>query len=283
MIYLSSSCFKERNLKKNLEACLDYQSKNIELSGNLFYEKNFINILLDYKRKYSMNFLLHNYSPPPKKKFVINLSSLNDEIYEMSINHCVNSIKLSKILKAKKYSVHTGFFLDPIAKDLGKKLQKTDLNKVKSSIKRFCNSIILLNNEAKKNNVTIYFENNVISNENYKTFNKIIPFLFVNKNDFDLYLKKLHIPPLLDIGHLKVSCKTLRCNFLENLLYLSSFTDYFHISDNNGKNDENRSIRKNTNFLKYLKMINLKNSTITLEISEEYNLLKSKEIISNLI
>ena len=145
----------------------------------------------------------------------------------MSIDHSVNSIRLSNILGANKYAVHTGFFLDPKATDLGKTFQKSDIHKVKISLKRFYESIKFINKEAKKNNVSLYFENNVISKENYKTFNKVIPFLFVNKNDFNLYLKNLPIQPLLDIGHLKVSCKTLNSDFLSNLIYLSFFTDFF--------------------------------------------------------
>ena len=283
MIYLSSSCFKERNLKKNIEACLDYKSNNIELSGNLFYEKNITKSLLEYKNKYSLNFLLHNYFPVPKKNFVINLSSLDKGIYELSMKHCINSIKISKLLGAKKYAVHSGFFLDPKVGDLGNKMKQSNIDREHKSIERFCKSIKILHKEAKKNNISIYFENNVISKENYEVFNEFNPFLFVNRDDFDLYLKSLCIPPLLDIGHLKVSCKTLKCDFPQNLFYLSGFTDYFHISDNDGIKDQNMSINKNTNFYKYLKMINFKNSTITLEICEEYDLKESIKIINNII
>jgi len=45
-----------------------------------------------------LNYLIHNYFPPPSKPFVLNLASLDDKLYKQSIDLCINAIKLSKNL-----------------------------------------------------------------------------------------------------------------------------------------------------------------------------------------
>ena len=239
MIYLSSSCFKENSLKACIEACLDHNFRNIELSGNIKYEKNFVKTVLNLKKKFSLNILLHNYSPRPKKDFVLNLSSLDKKIHNMSMEHCYDSILLSKILGSNKFAFHSGFYFDPDVAELGENFSLKKLNNLQFAIEKFIYSLKKLRTFAKKNNINLYYENNVLSKKNYIKFNKINPFIFVDKRDYELYLKKVNLSPLIDIGHLKVSCRTLKQNLDENFNYLSKLTDYFHISDNDGCSDLN--------------------------------------------
>ena len=150
MIYLSSSCFKEDSVKTCVEACLDHNFRNIELSGNIKYEKNFLETILNLKKKFSLNILLHNYSPRPKKDFVLNLSSLNKKIHNMSMEHCYNSILLSKIIGSNKFSFHSGFYLDPDVTELGESFSSKKLNNLQLAIKKFLYSLNKLKIFAKK-------------------------------------------------------------------------------------------------------------------------------------
>ncbi len=58
--------------------------QNIELSGGTEYYENFERDLIELKGEYNLNYRCHNYFPPPKKPFVLNLASLNDETFQMS-------------------------------------------------------------------------------------------------------------------------------------------------------------------------------------------------------
>jgi len=114
-------------------------------------------------------------------------------------------------------------------------------------------------------------ENNVISNENYQTYNRTNPFLLT---DFSSYLElqdQLDFDILLDLAHLKVSCNTLDYVFEEHLGKLLSVTNYIHISDNDGLSDVNNSIGKDSDLFKAMAMHDLKDKIITLEVYEPFN------------
>ena len=78
MIYISSSSFKFTDLDILLNFCKQNDIKNLELSGGLNYKKNIKKIL--FKNSKNFNFNIHNYFPPPKKNFIINLGSINEDI-----------------------------------------------------------------------------------------------------------------------------------------------------------------------------------------------------------
>ncbi len=60
MIYVSSSCVKADTIQKAVLALVKEGFKNIELSGGTKYYDNFANDLLELKRRYNLNFLVHN-------------------------------------------------------------------------------------------------------------------------------------------------------------------------------------------------------------------------------
>ena len=112
---------------KNLTGsqAIKYLKKNdifsIELSGGK-YSKNLIKQITSYRKK--LNLRVHNYFPPPKIPFVINLASDNKKILNKSISHIKKSILLVKKLGGDTYSFHAGFRLDPNFQSLGKKFKK---------------------------------------------------------------------------------------------------------------------------------------------------------------
>ena len=102
MIYISTSCIKANTIKESIISIAKEGFKNIELSGGTKYYPSYETDLIELKNKFQLNYLIHNYFPPPKKPFVINLASLNDEIYTTSINHCKNAIRLSRRFECQK-------------------------------------------------------------------------------------------------------------------------------------------------------------------------------------
>ena len=264
MIYISTGGFRNQTgshiynkLKKN-------GIKNIELSGGK-YEKN-----SNKKIKKFKNVQLHNYFPPPKKSFVLNLSTTNKKIANKSIKFIKRNIKLSKIVGAKYYSFHAGFRIDPKPNQLGKKIKYTKIIGPKIAKDNFLKRVKSLNNFAKKNNIKLLIENNVISKKNLEEFGQN-PLLMCDPNEILSFFKKikshnLDIGFLLDVAHLKVSAKTLGFNLQKAHKDLREIITAYHLSDNNGLIDSNK---KFTNKSWFWKNINNQAKFFTIEV---YNL-----------
>ena len=119
MIYVSTGGMKDQLPYLVCKKLIEENIKFIELSGGV-YGDNTINELKKLKNKITM--LVHNYFPPPKFPFVMNLGSMNHQIQDLTYNHIKNSIRLAHSLGSKYYSFHAGFLIDPNVNELGKKL-----------------------------------------------------------------------------------------------------------------------------------------------------------------
>ena len=146
MIYISTSCIKEKNIIDVLKILVKNNIKNIELSGGTKYFQGLEDQLIRFVDEEKINVRIHNYFPPPEKDFVINIASLNSEIYDKSINHCIKAIKLAKKLGSDKFSVHAGFLIDPGVKEIGfgNKLEKKKLYDNQLATDKFISSYQIL-------------------------------------------------------------------------------------------------------------------------------------------
>lgn len=282
MIYISSSSIKDKNLIAVLEEFRKNKINQIELSGGTSFNKNLEDDLLTYKKKHELNFRLHNYFPPPEKDFVVNIGSLNDEIYKKSLAHCLRAVKLSKKLESSRYAIHAGFLLDPNVNEIGtgNKLGKNNFFNEYQCIQKMKDAWVILMKEA-EGKVKLYLENNVISNTNYSNF-KSNPFLLTDKDSYLKMKESFKFNILLDLAHLKVSCKSLGLNFEKEASFLFKETDYIHLSGNDALEDTNNSILSDNDVVNFLRNQNLSKKTFTLEVYEDidkiikdYNFLKS--------
>ncbi len=282
MIFVSSASLKEKNLNKLLNHFKKKKILNIELSGGTRFNKNLNTIISNQKKK--MKFTLHNYFPPPQKDFILNLGSLNEKNRLDSIKLCTKAINICKKFKITKYAVHAPFLIDFTPNEAGQLIRKRKLSNRKKVIIQFIKSWKELKKKAGKN-VSLYIENNVLSYENYRNFNSKNPFLLTDYKSYIELRKKIDFKILLDLGHLYVSCKTLNKEFQNEADKLCKLTDYFHISDNDGRRDENKGLIKNSEISKFLLKKKIKNnSTITLEIYQSINIIKKNiKILSKLI
>ena len=57
---------------------------------------------------------------------------------------------------------------------------------------------------------------------------------------------------LIDVAHLKVSSKTLNFDPIKYLSKMNKWIEAYHLSDNNGKADENKNLNSKSWFWKYL-------------------------------
>lgn len=282
MIYVSSSCIRYKKIKDSVKELAENGFQNIELSGGTQHYNNIESDLLKLKEKYNLNYRCHNYFPPPKNDFVLNLASLNDEIYEKTFSHLLKSIELSKKLDAKKFGFHAGFFIDVSLNEIGKKIAKKTVFDKEKAIARFCNGY----EELKKNSygINLYIENNVFSSSNYKTYEGENLFMMTTHKEYLELTKKIDFNLLLDVAHLKVSANSLRLDFDNEFTAMIKQSDYIHISDNDGLHDLNNTLEKNSCLAKALKKQNLISKDLTLEIygnleesKKTYNILKEFE------
>ena len=136
---------------------------------------------------------------------------------------------------------------------LGKKIKKTKLQDRKKTLQLFISRVSQIAKFAKKKNVEILIENNVISKKNFLEFNAN-PLLMTSDKEMIKIMKKTpkNVNLLVDVGHLKVSAKTLGFNAIKTLKKIQKWIKGYHLSENNGLEDSNKAINSKSWFLKHL-------------------------------
>ncbi len=283
MIYISSACVKAPKIRESVEALFREGFNHIELTGGTQRYGDLQKDLVELKERYHLSLLCHNYFPPPEKHFVLNLASLNDEIYECTFNHLKEAVELSKSIGASKFAFHAGFFIDLSTKEVGQKISRYKLFDREKCLSRFVKGFRELLDLA-DGKVKLYVENNVLSSSNSKTYEGQNPLMLTSSQDyFELkrFLPELNL--LLDVGHLKVSAQSLGNKFSSELDILMGESDYLHFSDNDALEDLNHSIQNESSIYDSLKGYDFKNKTVTLEYyTEIQDIKKSYELVKNL-
>lgn len=263
MIYVSSACLKHDKIKDTLDELARNGFENIELSGGTKYYEGYEKDLFELKDIYNLNYLLHNYFPPPKHDFTLNLASLNNEIYQKTFEHYEEAISLSRKLGAKRFGFHAGYFIDFSTKEVGNNISLTELYNKDEALKRFCEGYNYLKEKA--GDIELYIENNVLSYTNANTFKGQCPFMLTDYKGYEELSSVIDFRLLLDVAHLNVSANSLNIDFDEQLNKMISISDYIHLSDNNGLHDQNMCFSDDSDFLNVLKIYNINNKTVTIE------------------
>lgn len=272
MIYVSTSCVRHDRIKDSVLELAKNDFQNIELSGGTKYYENFESDLLELKDKYNLNYRCHNYFPPPKKPFVLNLASLNDETFQLSFHHIKQAITFSRRLGSDKFSFHAGFFVDIRLDEIGKQLSRDNLFDKEKAIDRFCKAYDTINTQAK--DISLFIENNVFSKANADTYDGVNPFMMTNFGEYNLLKEKIDFNLLLDIAHLKVSANTMNLDWEKEFKSMLSESSYVHVSDNNGLADLNNEIDRSSDLLHMLRESDTKHKDFTLEVYDEMDILK---------
>jgi len=264
---LPGNIVAERYLQKGI--------KNIELSGGV-YSLTLVQDLLKIKNK--VNFRIHNYFPPPKNPFVLNLASTDQEISNLSLNHVYNSIELCSQLGSKYYSFHAGFLCDLNISELGKKISKRKLISRDKGIDIFLKNLELIAKKAKEWDVNIMVENNVLSKNNLNQFGHN-PLLMCDHEESKLIMENspYNINLLVDVAHLKVSSSSLQFNPEHMFKSCHKFIRGYHLSDNNGLSDTNESFTSSAWFWNSLNK-NLDYYSIEVYGANEERLLELKNL-----
>ena len=106
MIYISTGGYKDLNFEDSIKELSKAGITAFELSGGKF-SNDASKRLKRLSETYDLS--LHNYFPPPKNPFVLNLASFRDDIVHASMNHISNAIDISSSIGAKFYGFHAGY------------------------------------------------------------------------------------------------------------------------------------------------------------------------------
>lgn len=266
MIFVSSACSRKRTIGEAVRELANRGFRNIELSGGTAYYESYKADLLELKEQYGLRYLLHNYFPPPQVDFVLNLASLDDDIFSRSMAHLMKAMDLSLELKASRFGFHAGLLIAPEVHELGKSIPYRKLADRSQATQRFCEGLRSLTGSGKP--VDLYLENHVFSESNSKNYHGKNPFLLTDSEGFTELRRSVDCRLLLDVGHLKVSARTLHLPFGEQLARMISHTDYIHLSENDGLHDLNWGLSAEGEVYRELERQDLRGKTITLEIYE---------------
>lgn len=237
-VYISTGGFKNLTGYQSALMLIDHGFDAIELSGGNYSP----NVSIELKKLNELaSIQLHNYFPPPKVPFVLNLASDNISIKDKSINIVKNGIDLASKLQRKYYSFHAGFRLDPLVSELGKKLRYSKLIDKKTALKYFIESLEEISTYSLSKNVSLMIENNVCNSNAIKNFS-CSPYLLDSPSSIIDFFKvevSRNFGLLLDVAHLKVSAKSLNFDLISAIKNINPFVHGYHLSDNDGLNDTN--------------------------------------------
>jgi sugar phosphate isomerase/epimerase len=268
VIFVSTANVRRPYIKDSVAELVGAGFRNIELSGGTQFYQNYKKDLLELKSQHGLLYRVHNYFPPPEKSFVLNLASTDPNILEMSQKLIREAVDLSVELGSSQYGFHAGFRISPATEELGQSIRSRNVQPYEQSLERFIGEYKKAETYAKNKGIELFIENNVVSARNFENFGGVNPFLLTHQKEYH-EIKNLHpFRLLLDVAHLKVSCRTLGLNFESELSALAAQSDYLHLSDNDGLSDSNLEITEESALYTALSRINFKNKSITLEIGD---------------
>ncbi len=249
-IFCSTGGFKTLTFYETACNFLNVGIKNVELSAGKI-ETDYLNKLDTLSR--TANLKLHNYFPPANEPFVLNLASPDAGIARKSMSFYRELIELSARVYSPSVGIHAGFLFDPPTHELGKAISTKKINSRDEALSVFTCRVKELSSFASSLNVRLLVENNVLSKANFESHHSNILLLadHVEIAEFMISMNG-EVGLLLDVGHLKVSAKTLNFDPLKALQQLNEFAEGYHLSDNLGESDDHLAFDLDVWFLPFL-------------------------------
>jgi len=261
-IFYSNGFFGEVPVRHSVIWFINAGFDNIELSSGIV-QKEDLKFLKKIKAS-GRKIRLHNYFPSFDSKFVMNLASSNKDTREQTRNLIFNALEWSIELGSDYYAFHSGFLFDPEPTELRGNLQSHELSCYFEAKNRFKEQLLIISDRAQELGVNIAVENNVYDFMNYQRYKDMVPFLGVcEHNIHELLIGGVGL--LLDFGHLKVSATTLSEDYYRICKIWLPHATGFHLSDNNGLSDDNKSFDESAWFIEFIED---QRNNITIEVNE---------------
>lgn len=249
-IFCSTGCFKGNDFFTLSKNFINMGVDAIELSSGEFVE--------DVESKCfdlinTSKLMLHNYFPPPKEPFVLNLASSDEGIAQKTLDFYISGIELSGAINSKYFGIHAGFLSDFEVGEIGKKINYGNSVNRSEGLELLISRVGKLSNVAKRLDVTLLIENNVLSIDNLGEKNQHI-MLLAEPREVNFFFNSINsnVKLLLDVGHLKVSSNTLKFDLLEAFYSLDPWVGGYHLSDNFGLYDDHMIFDDSVWFMSHL-------------------------------
>ncbi len=192
-------------------------------------------------KQYGFEYIVHNYFPPPRKPFIMNLASQDATILARSRKQVMKSLDFCHSLGIRLLTVHGGFRTDP---DDNLKFSGQAAVPHETAFNTFTESVEEINTYARERGIRIAIENNVLAEYNLVDGqNKIL--LFCEAEDFTRLWERIpsdNIGVLLDLGHLNVTSHWLGFDRYEFIGEIKNKVFAIHVHDNDGELDEHRPL-----------------------------------------
>ncbi len=249
MIY-SSTVFSNASALKSSEVLIERGVKAIELSAGEFVEDQ-ISRLKPLSK--NIEFQVHNYFPPPRSPFVLNLASTDNEIASQSMKHVEHAMRFAIELGNPRYSFHAGFLFDPKVNELGSNISRQAIKNKKECTQIFKERVHNIADRARDLGVQLLIENNVLSRSNFTSFGTN-PFLMASPDEIIDVMKEMpgNVGLLMDVAHLKVTSRTLGFDASAAMEKCARYTCGYHLSENDGISDLNAPIQPKSWFWRHL-------------------------------
>ncbi len=240
MIFVSTACVKNARIVDSVRELAAAGYKNLELTGGTERYDEYLEELAEAKRELGLTYQVHNYFPPPREHFVLNLASMDDDLRQRSIDHVREAARVALEVGNRRFGLHAGFLLDIRVDEVGRRVKSKKIHDRRLGVERFAEAFNALQEENP--DVEFFIENNVFSTANRESLGGNA-FLLTDYDGFEelrAACPKMNL--LLDLAHLKVSCHTLGLSFEEQVDKLIPHTEYLHVSDNDGRADTNHGL-----------------------------------------
>jgi sugar phosphate isomerase/epimerase len=225
-IFVSTSCLGgTRSLQEILSVYSSHGIENVELSGGLDYIEDVAAVLKQYSH---LSFVIHNYFPPAKVPFIMNLAAQDEGVRMRSVGMAKRAVELCHYYGLGLYSFHPGFRQEE-SLELGFELSSSRVVTYGSAFRAFCRSVEEILEGARRLRVDVAVENLEHKNraymmtrpEEFLRFQEIFP----------------EVGVLLDLGHLKIASRRLGFKATDFLRAVQDNVLEVHIHENDGQVD----------------------------------------------
>ncbi len=245
-IWLSSGAFESSGIDTVLQDARQRSVDHVELSSGTAYSRDLLGQIRDAAGP--IRFLVHNYFPPPEEPFVLNIAARDDTGRRQTSALCHTAIALAAELGAPFYSVHAGFAAALKPELLGRPaaqaaaLTAADIDR-DAAYAAMVETTRQLADFAAGHGVALLIENNVIS-PLYLEKMPLNPLLLTRPEDIEPFFTDVgrdNVGLLLDVGHAKVSSTAEGFRPEAFVEAAAPYLGGWHLSDNDGREDSNRS------------------------------------------
>jgi sugar phosphate isomerase/epimerase len=256
-LYVSTNCFRDRSPEGILSAAREGGWTHVELSA-VRATTTEASALARRLHAEGVRVLLHNYFPPPREPFVLNLASRDLDVRRRSRRHCEEALVLSAELDAPFFAAHAGFVADLPPSLLGDPAAQRrfcqegkGLGFAKEASEIFAESVKGLIDFGRRHGVQFLVENHVAGEDLGADAARSLLLMLdaeevgalarqVGADDFGL---------LLDVGHLRCTSRVVGFSEDEFCRAVSPWVRAFHLSDNDGRRDSHQPFGEGAWFL----------------------------------